>query len=216
MARFDNSQRQSTATALLWGGAVVASLYFAREVLLPFALAVLFSFLVAPLVDWLERWRFPRVSAVLTVVVFGFAALGAFGYVVFAQVYDLAYRLPEYESNLTDKAKLFQGNGHGVLSHVASVFDHIQKNLKTESDRASALATDADAAAREHSVPQGLAAEPFGSPSLAAAAPIPVQIVESISPGAVLPRVATYLGGPWVRRPSSSCWSFSCCWSVKT
>ena len=105
MARADNSQRHSASITLLWGIAIVAGLYFARDVLLPFALAVLFSFLVAPLVDRFEKWGFPRVPAVLTVVVAGFVALGTFGYVVFAEVYDLADRLPKYETNRRTKRK---------------------------------------------------------------------------------------------------------------
>ena len=44
---------------------VVAALSLAREVLLPITLAVLLSFVLAPLVELLRRIRFGRVSAVL-------------------------------------------------------------------------------------------------------------------------------------------------------
>src|SRR3954468_16382231 len=46
----------------------VAALYFARDVLIPFALAMLLTFLLAPLVRRLERVRMPRVAAVLLLV----------------------------------------------------------------------------------------------------------------------------------------------------
>ena len=39
---------------------VVAALYLAQEVLIPLALAVLFTFVMAPLVARLERLRVPR------------------------------------------------------------------------------------------------------------------------------------------------------------
>ena len=38
----------------------LAALYFAREILLPVALAILLSFLLTPLANRLERWRIPR------------------------------------------------------------------------------------------------------------------------------------------------------------
>jgi predicted PurR-regulated permease PerM len=52
-------------TAIL--GGIVAALYFARDVLVPIALAVLLSFVLAPLVRRLQSWRFPRVIAVFIV-----------------------------------------------------------------------------------------------------------------------------------------------------
>jgi len=55
--------------ALIAGVVVVAALYFARAVLVPFALAVLLSFLLTPLVRQVERLRLPRVPAVLVVVI---------------------------------------------------------------------------------------------------------------------------------------------------
>ena len=38
---------------------VVAALYFTRDILVPIALAVLLSVLLAPLVRLLQRWRLP-------------------------------------------------------------------------------------------------------------------------------------------------------------
>ena len=48
--------------------AVIAGLYFGREVLVPIALAVLMSLVLAPVVDLLLKWRCPRALAVLAVV----------------------------------------------------------------------------------------------------------------------------------------------------
>ena len=46
----------------------VAALYFARSVLIPIALAVLFAFLLAPLVNLLEKARLGRTGPVIVVV----------------------------------------------------------------------------------------------------------------------------------------------------
>ena len=57
------------------GVLVVAVLYWAQAVLVPFALALLFTFVLTRPVTWLQRWV-GRVPAVLLVVTLVFAALG--------------------------------------------------------------------------------------------------------------------------------------------
>ena len=52
----------------LVGAVIVAALYFTRELLVPIALAVLLSFVLAPPVRALQRWRLPRSIAVLGAV----------------------------------------------------------------------------------------------------------------------------------------------------
>ena len=62
---------------------IVATLYFAREILVPIALAVLLSFVLAPLVKLLQRVRIPRPVAVLLAVVAALAvaiSLGTISY----------------------------------------------------------------------------------------------------------------------------------------
>ena len=71
----------STATTIVVFLATVAALYFGREVLVPIALALLLSFVLAPIVRRLQSWHFPRIAAVSIVAIFAFATifgLGAF------------------------------------------------------------------------------------------------------------------------------------------
>ena len=75
---------------------VVAALYFAREVLVPLALAILLTFLFAPLVRRLERLRLGRVPATLVVVLLGLGLVGVIGYVVERQFVQIADQLPGY------------------------------------------------------------------------------------------------------------------------
>jgi predicted PurR-regulated permease PerM len=81
----------ATVTAL---GVAVAALYFAQEVLIPLALAIMFSFLLAPFATWLERHGLGRVPSVVLVVFIGAALLVSLGYVVGKQVYSLAESRP--------------------------------------------------------------------------------------------------------------------------
>ena len=108
---------------------VVAALYLAKGVLAPMALAVLLSFLLSPVCDWLERFRLGRIPAVLVTVIVGFTVLGAATWTAVVQVTDLAPKLPEYESNL--KAKLHSANARvaAALSKAASTAQGMSENL---------------------------------------------------------------------------------------
>src|SRR5438552_4032418 len=52
---------------------VTASLYWARDVLIPIALATLLTFLLNPVANALQRWGFGRAGSVLVVVVLAFS-----------------------------------------------------------------------------------------------------------------------------------------------
>ncbi len=108
---------------------VVAALYLAKGVLAPMALAVLLSFLLSPVCDWLERLRLGRIPAVLVTVIVGFTVLGAATWTAVVQVTDLAPKLPEYESNL--KAKLHSANARvgDALSKATRTAQGMSENL---------------------------------------------------------------------------------------
>src|SRR5512140_164827 len=89
---------------------VVAALYLAKGILVPLTLAVLLSFLLSPICDWLERHWLGRIPAVLVTAVLGFTVLGGATWMAVIQVSDLAPRMPEYETHL--KAKLQSANAH--------------------------------------------------------------------------------------------------------
>ena len=80
---------QTAATAVT-AAIIIASLYFGREVFVPIALAILLSFVLAPLVRLLQRWRIPRGFAVISVVFLAFIAIFALAGVIASQVNDLA------------------------------------------------------------------------------------------------------------------------------
>ena len=88
---------------------VTAALYFARDVLVPFALAVLLSFLLAPLVDGLQRLRTSRVLASALVVVLAASAIFALGWAVYEQLDDLSESLPSYQANIRRKLAPLRG-----------------------------------------------------------------------------------------------------------
>ena len=90
---------------------VVATLYFAREVLIPVALAGILSFMLAPPVRMLQNLRFPRGLAVIAVVLLAFTAIFALGGVMAHQVTRLAEDLPRYQATISAKIERLRGGG---------------------------------------------------------------------------------------------------------
>jgi len=90
----------TTRIALLTIVVVVAVLKLAQEVFVPLALAILLTFLLAPLVKMLRRWHINRGLAVILSMALAFSVIGAVGTGVFNQFADLAHELPDYQHQL--------------------------------------------------------------------------------------------------------------------
>jgi predicted PurR-regulated permease PerM len=120
----------SLATVLV-AAAIVAALYFGREVLLPMALAVLLSFVLAPPVKLLQRLYLPRFAAVTIVVLLAFGVIFGLATLMFAQVSQLAADLPRYQSNLGEKIQKLRGaaTASGTLEQASQVLRNLQKEL---------------------------------------------------------------------------------------
>lgn len=86
-----------TLTSLATGVVIVCAMYFGCTVLIPITLAVLLSFLLAPLVDMLRRLRLGELISVLVAVWMAVLTLTAFGVLIGAQLADLASDLPRYQ-----------------------------------------------------------------------------------------------------------------------
>jgi predicted PurR-regulated permease PerM len=120
---------------------VAAVLYLAREVFIPFALALLLSFLLAPLVTVLQRLRIPKVPAVITVVSFAAVIIGAVGWLVSTQLYDVANKLPNYQVTIQKKLKAIKPSGIGVFGKTSKMLKETGEEL-SRAARESASETD--------------------------------------------------------------------------
>lgn len=111
---------------------VILVLYWAQAVLVPIALAVLLTFVLAPPVTWLERW-IGRVAAVLAVVAMVFTVLGVAGWGLSRQMDYLAQDLPRYRVNILEKIKdvrLF-GRG-GSVEKLQATYEDIKTDLEQD------------------------------------------------------------------------------------
>jgi predicted PurR-regulated permease PerM len=109
-------------------GLVVGALYWGQKILIPFALAILLAFVLAPLVSWLERRGLRRVPAVLLVVCLAFVPLGAAGWAVVTQVTSLINDLPRHKESVREKIGDLRGAGQrGLLTRVEDFIEEVEK-----------------------------------------------------------------------------------------
>ena len=99
---------------------ILSAFAWAKELLLPLILAILISFLLAPVVSRLERWRFPRAVAVLSVVAIGFALIGGLCSTLSLEGLDLVNSLPKYRDNIHARWVAIQQGPPGPLSLAVS------------------------------------------------------------------------------------------------
>jgi predicted PurR-regulated permease PerM len=123
-------------SAAVVAATVIATLYFGREVFVPIALAILLSFVLAPLVRLLQRWHLPRALSVVSVVLLAFTSIFALGGVIATQLTQLAGDLPRYELTMREKIKSLRGTAatSGTLERAADVLQDLGKELNKPKD----------------------------------------------------------------------------------
>ena len=161
------------------GVVVVAALYLGRDVLVPITLAVLLSFLLAPLVSLLHRFYLGRVPAVLLSVVIALGVFLAMFGLLGTQLADLASQVPRYQSTIEKKVGAVQDFTAGRL-------DVILRRLTGQFAPAPAKPTASTPAATAAPAPVGTEAHPM-----------PVEVHEpDPSPMAMAMRVISPVVGP--------------------
>ena len=119
-------------TAVFTFVVVTAILYFGREVLIPLALAVLLSFLLAPAVRRFERLGLPRVVATTLVALLSFGVLAGVLWVAGTQALNLAGSLPEYKTNIQAKLRNLRSAPEGSIGKATQTIKEIGKEMASE------------------------------------------------------------------------------------
>ena len=160
------------------GVVVVAALYLGRDVLVPITLAVLLSFLLAPLASLLRRVYLGRVGSVILSVVLALGVFLALFALLGTQLADLANQLPRYQSTIEHKVGAVQDFTSGRL-------DTIMRRLTGQFP--------APAPAK----PAASAPTPAAAPVGTEAHPMPVEVHEpDPSPMTMAARVVSPVLGP--------------------
>ncbi|MBV9786484.1 MAG: AI-2E family transporter [Acidisphaera sp.] len=95
---------------------IVSALYFGRQVLVPITLAILLSFVLAPLVELLRRLRLPRVPSVILAVVLALGIILSLAGLIGSQIASLAQDVPLYQSTIERKLDTVRGFTVGRMS----------------------------------------------------------------------------------------------------
>jgi predicted PurR-regulated permease PerM len=179
-ARADLGRRaQATDTAVI-AATVIAALYFGREVLIPIVVAVLLSFILAPVVGALRRIHLGRVASVLLAVALAVAILFVLGAVIGRQVAQLADRLPEYQLVIGKKLQTLRSSdiGKQVTEKAADALNGLGANITKSPTSPAAVPSTASQS------------QPFLPVEVHEPAPGPVQILQSVL-SVMLPPLAT-------------------------
>jgi len=133
--------KKSSPYSLVVAVVVIASLYLARVVFVPLALALLFSLLLTPIISFLERIFIPRILAIFLVVLILLSLAALVGWEASQQFVDLTRQLPTYQETLEDKIHSLTGAGNESLSRASATIRQLAKDVASITP-GSSLATD--------------------------------------------------------------------------
>ncbi len=105
----ERTTKYSRLTTLAASVFAIAVLFLAKGILIPFALAMLVTFLLAPLVLRLQRWHFNRIVAVVSAMLLVLVVSSATGWLVVGQVREVTQNLSEYKQNIHERLATLRG-----------------------------------------------------------------------------------------------------------
>src|SRR5215469_11267061 len=113
---------------LIVGTIVVSALYFARDLFVPLALALLLSFALGPLVVSLRKRHLGRIPSVVISVSFAFLVIIGVAGLIGSQLASLAGNLPQYRYNILEKIEsLRQATaGNGLIGALSRTMDELR------------------------------------------------------------------------------------------
>jgi predicted PurR-regulated permease PerM len=163
---------------------LIAALYFGQAIFIPFALALLLSFLLTSPVTWLEKLKLGRPLSVALVLTLAFSFIAGLVWIGTEQLSGIVVQLPEYQTNIQTKMESFHHRGGPAMAKVADSIDQLQAQLTANTEKPT------------KPVPSGRAALGARSKSR----PVPVEIVQQRqhgildSLGLLSPSLAHFLG----------------------
>jgi predicted PurR-regulated permease PerM len=133
LKRASGSSENSRLLGIVAAVVVIATLYFARIVFIPLALALLLSLVLSPPVAFLERIRLPRALAIFLVVALLVGLMGLVGWKTSQQFVDLTDQLPSYRQTLEAKIRSLKGPGSQSLNKASDTVKELSKEISAVS-----------------------------------------------------------------------------------
>lgn len=120
----------SRTCALISFVVIVGILFLLRDIFIPLALAILLTFLLAPVATRLERRGLGRVTAAVCSVLLAGAGVGAIGYTFTGQLADLAGKLPQYRATISKKLEVIRHVEMGPFSRATATISGLLKEME--------------------------------------------------------------------------------------
>lgn len=135
----DGDGRLARAVAFTFIGAMaILALYFGRDVLIPAAVAVLFAFILNPVVNWLRR-LLPLPLAVALAMLGAMTFIGVLAVLAMSELAEVAGSLAGYQTNLHQKIQDVRqlSEGAGPLSRFLAMTASLAQDFSPEAGPAT-------------------------------------------------------------------------------
>lgn len=140
MTEASDSRTFKNLASIMAGVIIIAALFLAKEILVPLALALVFAFLLSPMVEWVERAHLGRVPSVILVVTISIGVAGTATWFVGAELVAVVNQLPSYKANIRQKIQSLHNRRHTGISKVTDTVNELNKELSS-SEAASSRPT---------------------------------------------------------------------------
>jgi predicted PurR-regulated permease PerM len=118
---------------------IVASMYWARAVLIPVALALLLTFLLSPVDRALQRLGLGRVVSVALLALLTFSLIAVIGWAITAQIKEFADDLPGYQGNIKNRIEALQVGKGTTLEKLGTEFEQLIGKVNTNAAPAESV-----------------------------------------------------------------------------
>jgi len=108
----------------------VVILSWAKDVFIPLALAILFAFILTPLVAWLRRWGVPRWPAALLVTSCACVVVLGVCWLTAVQLRELLLNLPEHTETIANKLAVFRADDDGLIVRIGGMIHDLSVQLQ--------------------------------------------------------------------------------------
>ena len=115
---------------------IVASMYWARPVLIPVALAMLLTFLLTPVDSALQRLGLGQVVSVALLAMITFSLIGVIGWAISVQIKEIANNLPSYQGNIKKRIEDLQVGQGTTLDKIRIEFEQLIGDATTNAPSA--------------------------------------------------------------------------------
>ena len=133
MATASPAPRTSFLRPLIGVVLIVAILILAKTVIVPLVLAVMLTFVLAPVVNAIQRCGFGRLAAVIATVILTGLLCGLVGWVLASQARHLAQELPTHRKEIDEKIAGLRTNREGTFPRLQKMVREVV-NGETEAD----------------------------------------------------------------------------------